>query len=94
VVSCDDDKALWKFKYTGGKGPKKIFKGTGKLSFTKQITPPHGYDYGMKSGICLFVDEEVSIQIHFLLAILFQVSSGLFASFLCLLALTSIGNQY
>ena len=61
VVSCNEENSLWKYKYSGGKGPKKIFKGKGKLSFTKYQTPPHGYDYGMKSGLCLFIDENVSI---------------------------------
>jgi hypothetical protein len=61
IVSCDDEGSVWKFKYTGGKGPRKIFKGSGKLAFTKQITPPHGYDYGMKSGICLKIDEQVTM---------------------------------
>ena len=61
-MSCDEENANWKYKYTGGKGPKKIFKGTGKLSFTKQITPPHGYDYGMKSGLCLIVDDQVETK--------------------------------
>ena len=31
----------------------RIFKGKGKLSFVQTRDPPHGYDYGMKSGHCL-----------------------------------------
>jgi hypothetical protein len=60
IVSCDEENSLWKYKYTGGKGARKMFKGKGKISFTRQITPPHGYDYGMKSGLCLRIDENVN----------------------------------
>ena len=50
IVPCDTNNALWNYKYTGSKGKRKIFKGKGKLSFVKVRDPPHGYDYGMKSG--------------------------------------------
>ena len=59
IVSCNDENALWKYKYSGGKGAKKMFKGKGKLAFTRLDAPPHGYDYGMKSGICLHIDSKV-----------------------------------
>ncbi len=49
--SCDAKGAIWHYKYSGQKGKKKAFKGKGKLMFSKHSSPPHGYDYGMKSGI-------------------------------------------
>ncbi len=58
VVKCGDDVSTWKYKYTGQKGKKRIFKGKGKLSFVKASTPPHGFDYGMKSGHCLILNDE------------------------------------
>ena len=54
IVSCDE--GAWNYKYTGSKGKRKIFKGKGKLFFTKKEDPPHGYDYGMKTGHCLLRD--------------------------------------
>lgn len=53
IVSCNSEDSIWKYKYVGSKGKKRIFHGKGKLSFTKSQSPPHGYDYGMKSGHCL-----------------------------------------
>ena len=53
IVSCDDPNGVWNYKYTGTKGKRKIFKGKGKLVFTKKGDAPHGYDYGMKTGHCL-----------------------------------------
>lgn len=42
------------FRYAGAKGKRKIFHGKGKLFFIKDgVHPPHGFDYGMKSGRCL-----------------------------------------
>ena len=53
IVSCDKPNATWAYKYVGSKGKRKIFSGKGKISFTKYSDPPHGFDYGMKSGHCL-----------------------------------------
>ncbi len=53
--SCDEKGAIWHYKYVGAKGKRKTFKGRGKLLFSKHSSPPHGYDYGMKSGICLLL---------------------------------------
>ena len=51
IVSCDE--GAWNYKYTGSKGKRKLFKGKGKLFFTKKEGSTHGYDYGMKTGHCL-----------------------------------------
>ena len=58
IVSCNSEDSIWKYKYVGSKGKKRIFHGKGKLSFTKSQSPPHGYDYGMKSGHCLKIAPE------------------------------------
>ncbi len=58
VVKCGDDTSVWKYKYTGAKGKKRIFQGKGKLTFCKSSTPPHGFDYGMKSGHCLMLQDK------------------------------------
>ncbi len=59
--NCNEDGAVWGYKYSGGKGRGRIFKGKGKLLFSKLNTPPHGYDYGLKSGRCLKVaSDEIS----------------------------------
>jgi hypothetical protein len=44
IVSCDQEGALWNYKYAGNKGKKRIFKGKGKISFVRSESPPHGYD--------------------------------------------------
>ena len=53
ISACNSPDSIWKYKYAGSKGRKRIFHGKGKLSFTLNNSPPHGYDYGMKSGHCL-----------------------------------------
>ena len=58
IVPCDSKNALWNYKYTGSKGKRKIFTGKGKLIFLKVKDPPHGYDYGMKSGHCLIKNDD------------------------------------
>ena len=61
IVSCNDKGAVWQFKYAGGKGKKRIFHGKGKLTFSKLSSPPYGYDYGMKSGVCLLFAEPEAV---------------------------------
>ena len=55
--NCQAEGAIWQYKYTGAKGKGKIPNGKGKLSFSQQTSPPHGYDYGMKSGKCIVFDD-------------------------------------
>lgn len=59
IVECKAEGATWKYRYQGGKGKNRIFHGKGKLSFSKQSNPPHGYDVGMKTGRCLRVDPDI-----------------------------------
>ncbi len=58
--SCDQSGAIWHYKYAGSKGKRKMFKGRGKLLFSKHSSPPHGYDHGMKSGICLLLSSSAA----------------------------------
>ena len=58
IVPCSTSESIWSYKYSGSKGKNRIFHGKGKLSFTKHNSPPHGYDYGMKSGHCLRMKPE------------------------------------
>ena len=60
LAKCNDEGATWKYKYSGAKGKKRIPHGKGKMQFTKMNTPPHGYDYGMKSGHCLVVSADIA----------------------------------
>lgn len=60
LANCNDDGATWKYKYSGAKGKKRIPHGKGKMSFTKLSTPPHGYDFGMKSGHCLIISDDIA----------------------------------
>lgn len=57
VVPCDQQGSIWGYKYAGNKGKRKMFKGKGKITFVKSDVPPHGYDYGMKSGHCLIKND-------------------------------------
>ncbi|TRY70278.1 hypothetical protein TCAL_11546 [Tigriopus californicus] len=59
VTDCKMEGATWKYRYQGAKGKNRIFHGKGKLSFTKHSSPPHGYDFGMKTGRCLLVDADI-----------------------------------
>ena len=70
IVGCKSRDSIWNYKYIGGKKENKIFRGKGKLLFTIMSYPPHGYDYGLKSGHCLRMSEENqnnirSIEGHF-----------------------------
>lgn len=49
------------------KGKGRIFHGKGTLHFTKSSSPPHGYDYGMKSGKCIKMSDRTikTIEGHF-----------------------------
>ena len=62
IVDCKEKGSVWQFKYAGGKGKKRIFHGKGKLSFSKLSSPPHGYDYGMKSGVCVAFEDPDTVQ--------------------------------
>jgi len=54
ATNCEEEGAVWFYKYSGGKGKGRIPKGKGKLSFAKSsAVAPHGYDYGMKTGRCV-----------------------------------------
>ena len=57
-TSCKSSDSIWNYKYIGAKNKNKMFFGKGKLSFTISSSPPHGYDYGMKSGHCLRMTQE------------------------------------
>ena len=53
ITTCKSTDSIWNYKYVGLKKKNRMFYGKGKLSFTGSSSPPHGYDYGMKSGHCL-----------------------------------------
>ena len=62
IVDCKAPGAFWQYKYVGGKAKggkqRRLFHGKGKLTFSRHFNPPHGFDYGMKSGICLQLDSD------------------------------------
>jgi hypothetical protein len=47
-------------RYTGSKttGRKKLFSGRGKISISRSSNPPHGYNHGMKNGVCLRLEAD------------------------------------
>ena len=57
-IDCQNENAIWSYKYTGTKGKRKIFKGQGTLRFVNNKATSHGYDYGMKSGHCLVKNDD------------------------------------
>lgn len=66
IVDCNSKGAVWQYRYAGAKGKRRIMHGKGKLSFTRLGNPPHGYDYGMKSGICFSFGADVdAVQLPF-----------------------------